>query len=58
MTLPLILDGRFILWRALMFLPFALFLGLALKIRPSLLPYLVVCHFLIDLLTLGTYLTL
>lgn len=57
MTLPLILDARFILWRALMFLPFALFLGLAIKLRPGLLPYLVVCHFLVDLAALGTYLT-
>jgi hypothetical protein len=55
MTLPLILDGRFILWRAMMFLPFALYLGLLLKFRPRLLPYLVVLHFLIDMLALGTY---
>jgi hypothetical protein len=52
MTLPLILDWRFILWRALMFLPFVLYLGLLLKFRPRLLPYLMVIHFLIDLLAL------
>jgi hypothetical protein len=54
-TIPLILDWRFILWRGLMFLPFAFFLGLLLKFRPRLLPYLMVAHFLIDLLALSTY---
>ena len=58
MTLPLILDWRFILWRAFMFLPFAFYLGWVLKLRPRLLPYLVVSHFLIDLLALSTYFTL
>jgi hypothetical protein len=57
-TLPLILDGRFILWRALMFLPLALYLGLLLKIRPRLLPYMAIGHFLIDLLALSTYLSM
>jgi hypothetical protein len=56
MTLPLILDWRFLLWRGLMFLPFALYIGFILKLRPRLLPYLMVSHFLIDLLALGTYL--
>jgi uncharacterized membrane protein YtjA (UPF0391 family) len=56
LTLPLILDWRFILWRAFMFLPFALYVGLVIKLRPKLLPYLVVGHFLIDLLALSTYL--
>lgn len=54
-TLPLILDWRFILWRAVMFLPFAFYVGLVLKLRPRLLPYLIAGHFLIDLLTLSTY---
>ena len=58
MTLPLILDWRFIVWRALMFLPFTLYLGWLLKVRPRLLPYLMVSHFLIDLLALSTYFTL
>ncbi|PKN84318.1 MAG: hypothetical protein CVU46_14495 [Chloroflexi bacterium HGW-Chloroflexi-8] len=34
-TLPLILDTRFILWRLIMFLPFALLLGLVLHWRTS-----------------------
>lgn len=47
-ALPLVFDGPFMLWRALMFLPFALFVGGALRWRPRLLPYLVVAHALID----------
>jgi hypothetical protein len=58
MTLPLILDWRFILWRAFMFLPFAFYVGLVLKLRPRLLPYLMIGHFMIDLLSLSTYLML
>ena len=47
--MPLIFDWRFIAWRFLMFLPFALLMALALRLRPTLLPYLMVGHFLIDL---------
>jgi hypothetical protein len=50
-TLPLIIDGRFIVWRLLMFFPFALLVGLILRWRPQLLPYLVVVHGLMDLAT-------
>jgi membrane protease YdiL (CAAX protease family) len=53
--LPLILDGRFILWRLGMYLPFALFIGLLIKFRPSLLPYTVIIHTLIDFSTLSVY---
>jgi hypothetical protein len=48
-TLPLIFDWRFILWRLGMFLPFALLMGIALHRRPTLMPYLMAGHFLIDL---------
>jgi hypothetical protein len=48
MTLPLIFDWRFLLWRLLMFLPFALFLAAVMKWRPRLLPYLMVGHGLLD----------
>lgn len=48
-TLPLLFDGRFVLWRLGMFLPFALLLGVALRLRPTMMPYLMVGHFLIDL---------
>ena len=53
--LPLILDGRFVLWRLGMYLPFALFIGLALKLRPSLLPYFAIIHALMDISTLAVY---
>jgi hypothetical protein len=48
-TLPLIFDWRFIVWRVVMFLPFALLLGIALHRRPTLMPYLMAGHFFIDL---------
>ena len=54
--LPFLLDGRFMLWRLGMFLPLALFLGLLIKLRPQLLPYLAIVHALVDVATLSTYL--
>ncbi|OGO33477.1 MAG: hypothetical protein A2Z16_16110 [Chloroflexi bacterium RBG_16_54_18] len=48
-TIPLVLDPLFITYRFGMFLPFALFAGLCIKLRPSLLTYIVVGHALIDL---------
>jgi hypothetical protein len=54
--LPLILDGRFILWRLLMYLPFALFAGLMIKLRPTLLPYYLIVHALIDVSAVAVYL--
>ncbi len=56
MLLPLILDGRFMLWRLLMYMPFALFAGLLLKIRPTLLPYYMIVHALVDLSAVAVYL--
>lgn len=56
MFLPLILDGRFMLWRFGMFLPFALFAGLTIKLRPTLLPYFMIVHALADMSTLAVYL--
>jgi hypothetical protein len=49
MTIPLIFDVRFILWRLLMMLPFAIVTALLLRWRPKLLPYLLVIHGLLDL---------
>jgi hypothetical protein len=51
-TLPFVFDWRFVIWRALMFMPFALFLGACLLWRPRLLPYLMVGHGLLDLMTM------
>ena len=48
-TLPLIFDAEFMLWRGLMFLPFAVLVSVVLRRRPSVLPYLMVVHFAIDL---------
>jgi hypothetical protein len=58
MFLPLILNGGYMLWRLGMFLPFALFTGLVLKFRPSLLPYFVIVHALMDVTTVLVYLML
>lgn len=54
--LPLILNGGYLVWRLGMFLPFALFTGLVLKFRPSLLPYFVIVHALMDITTVLVYL--
>lgn len=56
MFLPLILNGGFMLWRLGMFLPFAFITGLCLKIRPSLLPYFIIVHALMDVTTVLVYL--
>lgn len=48
-TLPLVFDASFALWRFGMFLPFAAFLAYVLDRKPSLLPYLMVVHGLLDL---------
>ena len=58
MFLPLLFDGGFILWRLLMYLPFALFVGLLLKLRPTLLPYTMMVHALADVSAVLVYLTI
>ena len=47
---PLHSDASYLLWRGLMFIPFALFIGFILRWRPRLLPYVAVVHMLMDLL--------
>jgi hypothetical protein len=47
--LPLLFDVRYLAWRALMFLPFALWMGFVVHRRPTLLPFLVAAHYLLDL---------
>lgn len=56
MFLPTILDGGYFIWRFGMFLPFALFTGLVIKLRPALLPYFVIVHALLDVTTVLVYL--
>ncbi len=58
MFLPFILDGGYLLWRFGMFLPFAFLIGIALKFRPSLLPYFAFIHTLMDISTVLVYLTI
>jgi hypothetical protein len=57
LSVPLVLDGRFIAWRGLMFIPFAFFMGAIIKWRPRLFPYLAIGHALIDFATMTMYLT-
>lgn len=56
MFLPLVPDGRFMLWRLLMYMPFALFAGFFLKLRPALLPYFMIVHTLVDFSAVAVYL--
>jgi hypothetical protein len=58
MFLPLILNGGFMVWRLLMYMPFALFAGLMIKLRPTLLPYYMIVHALIDVSAVTVYLML
>jgi hypothetical protein len=57
-TLPLILDGRFIAWRLGMFIPLAFLMGLSLKLRPRLFPYLMTLHAMLDMATVVMLLVL
>jgi hypothetical protein len=57
-AVPFLFDFRFIAYRALMFLPFALVIGLVLNWRPRLLPYIAILHVLMDLSLGVMFLTL
>lgn len=50
-TLPLVFELNFILFRGLVYLPFALIIGLSIYKRPSLLTYFAVFHGLLDAMT-------
>jgi hypothetical protein len=54
-ALPLVFDARFMVYRGLMYCPFALFAGAILYKRPSLLPYFAIMHGIFDF---GAVLTL
>lgn len=47
-ALPLLFDAQYLAWRAAMFLPFAVAVGFLLRWRPTLLPYFVVLHLVMD----------
>ncbi len=49
MFAPFIPDARYLVFRGLSFLPFALVIGIGLRWRPQLLPYMMVVHFLMDI---------
>ena len=48
-AVPLLLDMRFIAWRALMYIPFAFFSAILLHWRPRLLPYMAIIHILMNM---------
>lgn len=54
--LPWINDWRYLLWRSLMYLPFAYFTGWVLWKRPGMLPYYAIMHTLMDISTMMVYL--
>ena len=47
-TLPFIPDAKFIIYRGLVFLPFALLLGISIRYRPTLFPYFAILHGIMD----------
>lgn len=53
--LPFLPDPRFWLYRAVMYLPFALYAGLLVKFRPQLLPYFAIVHALMDISAVSVY---
>jgi hypothetical protein len=50
-AIPLVFNGNYLLWRFLMFLPFALLVALVIRWRPRLLPYIAIIHVLMDIST-------
>ncbi len=46
---PFLFNSRYLVWRGLMFVPFAFLAGIVLRWRPRLLPYMAVIHALMDL---------
>jgi len=48
-AVPLLFNGPFIVWRLLMYMPFAFLIGIVMRYRPRLLPYLAILHVLMDI---------
>lgn len=57
-TLPLVLETKFIFFRGVMYLLFAVVYGIALYKRPSLLPWLAILQLLIYILPMSMLLTI
>jgi hypothetical protein len=55
---PFITDARFITYRMVMFLPFAMLVALVMRSRPRLMPYMAVIHVLMDLSVAVMFLTI
>lgn len=49
MFAPFLPDSRFIIYRFVMFLPFAVLIALVMRARPRLMPYMAVIHALMDM---------
>jgi hypothetical protein len=49
MFLPFLFDWSYVVWRALMFLPLALWFGWIIRSRPTSLPYLAAAHAVLDI---------
>jgi hypothetical protein len=49
LAMPFLFDMRFILWRGLMYIPFAIFSGILLYWRPRLLPIMAIIHILMNM---------
>lgn len=47
---PFLLNSSYLIWRGLMFIPFAFLAGIVMHWRPRLLPYLAIVHALLDML--------
>ena len=57
LAVPFLCDGRFILWRGLMYIPFAFFAGILLHWRPRLLPYMAIIHTVMNMSFATMFLT-
>jgi hypothetical protein len=57
-TLPFIPDAKFIIYRGLVFLPFALLLGISMRYRPTLFPYFAILHGIMDFGTAIMFITI
>jgi membrane protease YdiL (CAAX protease family) len=57
-TLPFIPDINFIIYRGLVFLPFALLLGISIRLRPTLFPFFAILHGMMDFGTAMMFITI
>jgi len=48
-AVPLLFNLPFFTWRALMYIPFAFLVGIVMRWRPRLLPYLAIIHVIMDM---------